>query len=250
MPNLCFSRPRSRPADSRTDVRVALAAVVMVFSALLLVACVRGSLPAKELYRLRPASAAATATDGDATDGRAPGAAVSLAVPLVVEPYVTSGIYGSPQLVYRVDDVRYGTYPNREWAVPLGSLLSALTVETLRREPATGGRVDDMTSPPPDDALVWRGIVREFEEINRGKLVFAGVRLEAALVRARDDSVLWRGDARVERPVVPPTLMSAVVDSLSSAATQAVRQLARGAEPALRAAAAQLTQTPSLTTRP
>ena len=64
----------------------------------------------------------------------------------------------------------------------------------------------------------------------------ASVRLEAQLVRASDDSVLWRGSAGAERAVVPPNVMTAVVDSLAAATSAAVADLVRDAGPTLRAA--------------
>jgi ABC-type uncharacterized transport system auxiliary subunit len=188
------------------------------------------------LYRLRPAPAAVSAsTDGAATvianGGATPDASI------VVETYETPGMYGDPQIVYRTDGVRYGTYPNREWALPLGTMLATLTAETLRQDPATGGHVREGTSHTQDAGWSWRGTVREFEEVNRDGGVYAAVRLEAALVRVADDSVLWQGSARLERPVVPPNVMSAVVDSLSASASTVVRELTQSAMPAVRAAA-------------
>ena len=205
-------------------------------------ACFRGTLPPRELYRLRPPAGAASpaAADGSRTFSAAAleGGSPVLAVPLVVDAYATPGVYAEPQIVYRVGETRYGTYPTREWALPLGAMLAALTAEALRAEPATGGRVQEGAGPGAARGLVWRGSVREFEEVDRGALVFAAVRLEAQLVRAADDSVLWQGATRIERPVTPPRAIAAVVDSLSALSAAAVAGMVREAAPALRAAAA------------
>ncbi len=197
-------------------------------AAALAAACFRGTLPAREFYRLRPASAAAPAA------APAPGAPRLPA--LTVEPYATPGVYAGPGIVYRVGETRYGTYPNREWAVPLGAMLAAITAEQLRA--LGGGPVEDGAGGGGAHGLVWRGVVREFEEVDRGPQVSAAVRLDARLVRARDDSVLWQGSAKLERPVAAAREMTAVVDGLAEAAAQAVTRLVAEAAPAMRAEAA------------
>jgi uncharacterized lipoprotein YmbA len=199
-------------------------------------ACVRGTVPARELYRLRATREAAAATPTSSAGDRFATAPAADDI-VSVEPYTTPGIYGDPQIVYRDGETRYGAYPNREWALPLGTMLAALTMETLRNQPGLAGRVQDGEPSGARRGLRWRGTVREFEEVDRSGLVFAAVRLDARLVRAADDSVLWSGTARAEAQVAQSKDMTAVVDSLSSLAASAVARLARDAQPALRGAA-------------
>jgi uncharacterized lipoprotein YmbA len=213
-----------------------------VLIACLQAGCVRGSLPTRELYRLRTVFDA-TPSASSRTNGmggrNGDGVAASRespegTPPIAVEMYATPGVYSDPQIVYRVDDVRYATYPNREWALPLGAMLATLTAESLRREFALGTRIQEGVSRAPGNGLLWRGTVREFEEVNRGREVFAAVRLSAALVRVSDDSVVWQGEAHAERPVVPPNAMTAVVDTLSAVAASVIRELASQAQEAIR----------------
>jgi hypothetical protein len=119
-----------------------------------------------------------------------------------------------------------------------GTMLAALTSETLGRDPALAGRVRDGAPAAGSRGLRWRGVVREFEEVDRGAAVSVAVRLDARLERIADDSLLWSGSARAEAPVGRSTDMTAVVDSLSSLASRAVASLARDASPALRGAVA------------
>ncbi|HEY0780443.1 MAG TPA: ABC-type transport auxiliary lipoprotein family protein [Gemmatirosa sp.] len=212
---LTSSPPRA--AWARTAAAVPLAALAA--------ACFRGTLPARELYRLRPIPPAVAAPARD-----------SVASLLAVEPYGTPGVYARPEIVYRVGETEYGTYPNREWALPLGTMLATVTATSLRQLPGGATRVQEGTATASAHGLVWRGTVREFEEVDRGARVTASVRLEAQLVRASDDSVLWRGSAGAERAVVPPNVMTAVVDSLAAATSAAVADLVRDAGPTLRAA--------------
>jgi uncharacterized lipoprotein YmbA len=172
------------------------------------------------------------------------GASAPLALPLHVEAYDTPGVYADPQIVYRDDAMRYATYPNREWAIPLGTMLATLTAETLRHALGPGARVHDGDAPA-SRALVWRGTVREFEEVERGGQVFASVRLEAQLVRTDDDSTVWLGSARAEALVGRTTDMAVVADSLSSAASRVVATLARDAM-----SAAQGSETAQTSARP
>lgn len=184
--------------------------------------CIRGTLPARERYRLRlpdPAPIAASA-------------AGPLAGTLAVLSYQTPGLYGEDFIVYRVNDTEYGTYPSREWALPLGDQLGVLSEAILRRAPIT--REPALFDPPSSRAQtwIWRGAVREFEEVNRGSALLAAVRLDATLVRAADDSVVWSGSVRLER-AVPSATMTAVVGMLSQLAAEAVEKLARDASAAV-----------------
>lgn len=184
-----------------------------------LAGCAR-ALPPLERYRLRPVP-----------ESKASPQPANPSEIIAVEPYRTEGIYADPQIVYRVGETTYGAYPNREWALPLSTMLADATVALLRNSPGGPARVaDEEVTGAPE--LVWRGAVREFEEVDRGDRVFAAVHLEGAVVRAADDSLLWQGSARVERPVPQPT-MPAVVDALSELTTAAIGRLVTQAENAL-----------------
>lgn len=180
-----------------------------------LIAC-GGALPPLERYRLRPVPAPDTLRSG--TGGPLFREAI------VVEPFATAGIYADPEIVYRIGELTYASYPHREWALPLSTMLADLTAEILRARSATPAKVT-VGQGTAAEGLVWRGAIREFEEVDRGKQVFVAAHLEATLVRAASDSVLWVGEARVERPVPEGSKMEAVIDALSAAAAEAVSRL-------------------------
>jgi ABC-type uncharacterized transport system auxiliary subunit len=125
-----------------------------------------------------------------------------------------------------------GTYPNREWALPLPTMLGVLTEDLFRARPLTRDAV--VFDPPSAHAYdyVWRGLVREFEEVDRGGRVYAAVRFDARLVRSSNDSVLWTGSTRLER-AVPQGTMPAIVNMLSQLASEAIFQLQESARSAL-----------------
>ena len=80
---------------------------------------------------------------------------------------------------------------------------------------------------------LWRGTVREFDEVNRGNDVFVAVSLEASLIRVDDDSILWSGAARVER-AVPGGTIEGIVAGLSAATDEVVFALFDSAKVSIR----------------
>ena len=211
---------------ARRRPRAALTAVASLVAVLAASACIRGTLPARQYFRLSMPDSVAAATRDSATAALATGT-------LGIAEYVTPGIYAGGGIAYRIGESEYGTYPSREWAIPLGQMLGVLTEGVLRRAPLTASPA--IFNPPSlrSQTYVWRGTVREFEEVDRGRTVSAAVRIDASLVRSSDDSVVWSGSARREGAVPAPT-MDAVVGTLSSLATETITALVAEADSALR----------------
>ncbi|HWJ24165.1 MAG TPA: hypothetical protein VNS52_17545 [Gemmatimonadaceae bacterium] len=211
---------------ARRRPRAALTAVASLVAVLAASACIRGTLPARQYFRLSMPDSVAAATRDSATVALATGT-------LGIAEYVTPGIYAGGGIAYRIGESEYGTYPSREWAIPLGQMLGVLTEGVLRRAPLTASPA--IFNPPSlrSQTYVWRGTVREFEEVDRGRAVSAAVRIDASLVRSSDDSVVWSGSARREGAVPAPT-MDAVVGTLSSLATETITALVAEADSALR----------------
>jgi ABC-type uncharacterized transport system auxiliary subunit len=196
--------------------------------AALVAGCLRSrTVPPIEMYRLLP-TAAETSTV------TTPAAIVDLPEgSLAVARYITPGLYGQRGIVYRVGESGYATYPSREWAIPLGEMLGRRTADLLQEQPLLqGGALFD---PPTRRAFthLWRGTVREFEEIDRGNDVFVAVNLEASLIRVDDDSILWSGAARVER-AVPDGTIEGIIAGLSSATDEVVFALLDSARVSIR----------------
>lgn len=209
----------------RAPVPTRLTARALIVSLSLVVAfagaCPKfGTLPARELYRLTlPDPADETVPPG--TDG----VGTPLTGTLGISQYATPGIYGDPLIVYRINDTEYNSYPTREWAVPLSDQLGVLTERVLARVPLTAERA--IFDPPSRRAqtYIWRATVREFEEVDSGSAVHAAVRIDARIVRAEDDSIVWSGSSRLERPAANPS-MSGIVQTLSALAEEVVTDLA------------------------
>ena len=115
----------------------------------------------------------------------------------------------------------------------LGEMLGRRTADLVQERPLLrGGALFD---PPTRRTFthMWRGTVREFEEIDRGNDVFIAVNLEASLVRVEDDSILWSGAARVER-AIPEGTMEGIVAGLSAATDEVVFALLDSAKVSIR----------------
>ena len=201
---------------------------VLLLLALPAIACFRTrSVPPIEMYRLLP-TAAETAS-------------APLAIPVDELPegsvailrYVTPGLYGQRGIVYRVGEAGYATYPSREWAIPLGEMLGRRAADLMQEKPLVRGGA--MYSRPTRRAFTytWRGTVREFEEIDRGNDVFVAVSLEASLVRVEDDSIVWSGGSRVERPV-PSGTIEGIIEGLSRATDEVMLALLDSARVSIR----------------
>jgi ABC-type uncharacterized transport system auxiliary subunit len=179
-------------------------------------------LPPREMYRITlPEPVEADTAKVTGTDGSPP----PLNGTLGVAEYLTPGVYGDPQIVFRINDTEYGAYPSREWAVPLGDQLGVLSERVLARVPLTAERA--VFDPPSrrTQTYIWRGTVREFEEVDRGSEVHAAVRIDLRIVRAADDSILWSGSSRLERAADRPD-MPGIVRTLSVLADEVVTDLA------------------------
>lgn len=189
----------------------------------------RDPLPAREMFRLRLVDSSAipvVAVNGGAypIDGS-----------LAIAPYETPGLYGERGIVFRVGQTSYGAYPSREWAVPLAEMLGSLTESVLERNPIS--REQAVYDPPSrrSHTYIWRGTVREFEEVDIGTTVSVAVRLDVKLVRSADDSLIWSGSERIERSVSQPT-MDNIVGAMSDAAIDVIAKLSRTAVHELSAA--------------
>ena len=201
---------------------------VLLFAFALSVGCFRTrTVPPIEMYRLLPTRAETTSVALPVSVDDLPEGS------LAISRYVTPGLYGQRGIVYRVGEAGYASYPSREWAIPLGEMLGRRTADLVQERPLLrGGALFD---PPTRRTFthLWRGTVREFEEIDRGNDVFIAVNLEASLVRVEDDSILWSGAARVER-AIPAGTMEGSVAGLSAATDEVVFALLDSAKVSIR----------------
>ena len=199
-----------------------------VLAAALVLGCFRTRTVAPvEMYRLLPTDSSTAGTSIGRTADELPDGAVAVA------QFVTPGLYGQRGIVYRVGDAGYGAYPSREWAIPLGEQLGRRTADLMQHRPLV--RSGALFDPPSRRGFtyVWRGTVREFEEIDRGNDVFVAVNLEASLTRIEDDSIVWSGGKRIQRSV-PDGTMEGIIAGLSGATDEVLVALLDSARVSIR----------------
>ncbi len=156
---------------------------------------------------------------------------------MAITPYEAPGMYGRDPIVFRINNTQLGTYPNKSWAIPLREQLGLLTAAVLETRPLTSQRAQFDPPSRRGNTYMWRGSIREFEEVNRGDTVLAAVAIDVQLLRTADDSIIWSGSQRLERVVPPPnTTMEPIVQVLSELAVEVVENLIDGARVALRTA--------------
>jgi len=200
--------------------------VPWLLAAFVVAGCFRGKLPPREFYRLTVPDSLAR------TSGR--GAPPPLSGPVAIVAYATPGIYGSGSVVYRVGSSAYGVYPSREWAIPLGEMLGAMTETVMEHRALTSGRALFDPALPRRQPYEWRGTVREFDEVDESVSVSAAVTVAAQLVRLADDSVVWAGAAHETQTVAEPRKIESVIAALSAASSRAIARLTDDAASALR----------------
>lgn len=182
-------------------------------------ACFGGAVSMPELYRLTPVERPASPEGSTNSTALTAGS-------IAISEYHAPGVYGGHGIVYSVEGAGYGVYPNREWAIPLSEMLGVLTENILARHPILDG--PSVYRPTSTRAFTyeWRGSVREFAEVIRGKTVYAVVHLEVSLVRTADDVVLWTSSRRMERAVPGAgKKMPDIVATLSDLAHNVVMEL-------------------------
>ena len=188
----------------------------------------RGKLPPLERYQLALPDTSSLAIPLSATRDGLPAALAPLEGALAIAPYRTPGIYGGQSIVYRIGELQYGSYPSREWAMPLTLMLGSITERVLLANPISAEPA--VYEPPTRLAhpFSWQGTVREFEEVNRGQDVFVSVMLEVRIIRSSDQAIVWQSSEKIERPVPQPTML-AIVEALSDVAAETIARLAMDA---------------------
>jgi len=200
--------------------------VSWLLAAFVVAGCFRGKLPPREFYRLTVPDSLARPS------GR--GAPPPLSGPVAIAAYATPGVYGSGSVVYRVGSSAYGVYPTREWAIPLGEMLGAMTETVMEHRALTSGRALFDPALPRRQQYEWRGTVREFDEVDEAVSVSVAVTVAAQLVRLADDSVVWAGAARETEAVAESRKIESVIAALSAASSRAIARLTDDASSALR----------------
>jgi ABC-type uncharacterized transport system auxiliary subunit len=127
------------------------------------------------------------------------GSGASIDRRIVVQRFSADQVLADDRILYREGPNEVSFYEYKRWANPP---VDIVTDYVLYRLKASGdyGSVSSQKAGGPSD-LMLRGRLYHFEEVDRGKEVFATVALELELTDTRTRASVWRGEAECTRPV-------------------------------------------------
>lgn len=126
------------------------------------------------------------------------------------------------RILYRAKPNEVGFYAYKRWANPPVDIVTNYIAYRLEASGDFAGVSSYRSGGPPD--LVLQGRLFHFEEVDRGKEVFASVAMGLELTEARTQVQVWRGEAECTRPVTVRD-MSGVVDGISGCLNETVSKL-------------------------
>jgi ABC-type uncharacterized transport system auxiliary subunit len=112
------------------------------------------------------------------------------------------------RILYREGPDEVNFYEYHRWASPPADLATNYFVHRLK-DSGTYARVSGYSEGASSD-LTLRGQLHRFEEVDRGKEVFASVALELELSEARTRTSVWRGEAECTRPLATKDIAGVV----------------------------------------
>jgi len=112
------------------------------------------------------------------------------------------------RILYREGSDEVNFYEYHRWASPPADLATDFFIHRLKDSGAYA-RVSRHNERAPSD-LTLRGQLHRFEEVDRGKEVFASVSLELELIDAKAGASIWRGEAECTRPLASRDLSGVV----------------------------------------
>lgn len=149
---------------------------------------------------------------------------------LGVLDFTTTSKLQTERIVYRPDLYKVGYYEYHQWATPLASMITERLTGHLRAANLFQRVEGHPFQHPP--ALLLRGHIREFEEVDQGERWTAVSDIEFLLEDAATGEVWWRKSFRVVESVNPRNPVG-VVEALSRALKKTGDLLVRELEPLL-----------------
>ena len=126
------------------------------------------------------------------------------------------------RILYRERPNEVAFYAYKRWANPPVDIVTNYIAYRLEASGDYAGVSASRSASPPD--LVLRGRLLHFEEVDRGKEVYASVAMALELTDAKTQVQLWRGEADCTRPVAVRD-MSGVVNEISGCLEETVSKL-------------------------
>jgi ABC-type uncharacterized transport system auxiliary subunit len=125
------------------------------------------------------------------------GAAIARSI--TIQRFRADQVLMDDRILYREGPDEVNFYEYHRWASPPADLATNYFIHRLK-DSGTYARVSGYSEGASSD-LTLRGQLHRFEEVDRGKEVFASVALELELSEARTRASVWRGEAECTRPL-------------------------------------------------
>jgi ABC-type uncharacterized transport system auxiliary subunit len=118
---------------------------------------------------------------------------------IAVQRFLADRVLMDERIIYREGPHEVNFYEYHRWADPPADLATDYVLHRLRDSGAYQ-RVSTIRDGGQPD-FILQGRLYHFEEVDRGKEVFASVALELELVDTKTRASVWRGEAECSRPV-------------------------------------------------
>ena len=129
----------------------------------------------------------------------AAGPGTAIASHITVQRFRADRVLMDERILYREGPHEVGFYEYHRWANPPADLATDYVLHRLR-DSGTYARVLSYKDGGQSDVTL-QGRLYHFEEVDRGKEVFASVALELELLDTKTRASVWRGEAECSRPV-------------------------------------------------
>ena len=129
----------------------------------------------------------------------AAGAGPAIARHITVQRFHADRVLMDERILYRAGSNPVGFYQYHRWANPPADLATDYVLHRLKDSSAYT-RVSSYKDGGQSD-FTLQGRLNRFEEVDRGKEVFASVALELELLDTRTRASVWRAEAECSRPV-------------------------------------------------
>jgi len=118
---------------------------------------------------------------------------------LTVQRFHADHVLRDDRILYRERPNELGFYEYHRWTGPPADLVTSYFIHRLKDSGAYARVSSYKDEPRPD--FILQGRIHRFEEMDRGKEVFASVALELELSDASTRQPVWRGEEECIRPV-------------------------------------------------
>ncbi len=128
-----------------------------------------------------------------------PGTRPVIARHITIQRFQSEPVLRDDRIWYRVSPNEVGFYEYHRWVGPPADLVTDYFTHRLK-DSGTYSGVSAFKNGAQSD-FILQGRVHHFEEVDRGKEVFASVALEMELLETKTRASIWRGEADCSHPL-------------------------------------------------